>query len=240
MSGVVHVAGRRVDKAGTDIPSDAAVTVEAMGPEFVSRGGQKLAGALDALGIAPEGQACLDIGASTGGFTDCLLQRGARAVVAVDVGRAQLHERLARDSRVTVLDRVNARELDPAALPSLADLAVIDVSFISLTLVLPAVARCVRPGGAIVAMVKPQFEVGRADVGKGGVVRDPAKIRAAVDRVRAAGEREGLRALGEAPSVLKGPKGNQEVFVCFERLAGPDPDPWGVDHRGRGMDGEAS
>lgn len=215
MAGRVRVGGERVDKAGTPVDAGVEVAVDADGPAYVGRGGHKLAGSLDALGVDPAGAVCLDVGASTGGFTDCLLQRGARAVYAVDVGRAQLHERLAADPRVQVFDRTNARDLDPAGLPSLADLAVVDVSFISLALVLPAVARCVRQGGTIVAMVKPQFEVGRAEVGKGGVVRDPAKIRVAILKVIEAGRALGLEVLGEAPSPLKGPKGNQEIFVRF-------------------------
>jgi len=215
IAGQVRVNGARVDKAGAQVAADAEVTV-LQGPRYVSRGGLKLEGALGAFEIDVAGLTCLDVGASTGGFTDCFLQRGAACVHAVDVGKSQMEGRLQADARVTVIDRTNARALPPDALPSTVDVAAIDVSFISLTLVLGPVAACVRPGGTVLAMVKPQFEVGRADVGKGGVVRDPEKIRTAVDKVRVAGEDAGLVVRGEAPAAIKGPKGNQEVFVCFD------------------------
>src|SRR2546425_3038324 len=159
----------------------------------------------------------LDVGASTGGFTDCLLQRGARRVIALDVGYGQLAWTLRQDPRVVVIERTNARALTPTMLPEAPDLAVVDVSFISLATVLPVVASVVRPGATILALVKPQFEVGRGRVGKGGVVRDPALRAEAVAGVRAAAERLGLAPRGEAESVLPGPKGNREVFLALAR-----------------------
>jgi 23S rRNA (cytidine1920-2'-O)/16S rRNA (cytidine1409-2'-O)-methyltransferase len=161
----------------------------------------------------------LDVGASTGGFTDCLLRRGARRVIAVDVGRGQLAWTLRQDPRVTLLERTNARALEADMLPEVPELATIDVSFISLRLVLPAVARVLAADGTIVALVKPQFEVGRERVGKGGVVRDPVARAEAVQTVRAAAEVLGLTVRGEAESVLPGPKGNREVFLWLARAS---------------------
>jgi 23S rRNA (cytidine1920-2'-O)/16S rRNA (cytidine1409-2'-O)-methyltransferase len=181
-------------------------------PRFVSRGGVKLANALDALQIDVAGLDCLDVGASTGGFTDCLLQRGAARVVALDVAHGQLDWDLRSDSRVTVVERRNAREIDPAELPYRPALGTIDVSFISLTKVLPSVARCLAAGGELLAMVKPQFELGRGRV-KGGVVRDPAERREALRAVAAAATDADLAVLGFASSGLPGPKGNRETFL---------------------------
>jgi 23S rRNA (cytidine1920-2'-O)/16S rRNA (cytidine1409-2'-O)-methyltransferase len=213
MAGAVLVADRPVTKPGAEVPDDAAVRLRAADSPFVSRGGEKLAGALDAFALDVRGRVALDVGASTGGFTDCLLQRGARRVIAVDVGYGQLAWTLRQDARVVVLERTNARRLTPEMLPEPPDLAVIDVSFISLATVLPAVAPLVKPAGTIVALVKPQFEVGRGRVGKGGVVREPALRAEAVASVRAVAERLGLAVRGEAESVLPGPKGNREVFL---------------------------
>lgn len=182
------------------------------GPRFVSRGGVKLENALDALGIDVAGRDCLDVGASTGGFTDCLLQRGATRVAAVDVAYGQIDVHLREDPRVTVIERLNARELMPADLPFVPDLATVDVSFISLTKVLPAVARSMAPGGEVMAMVKPQFELGRERVGR-GVVRDLADRREAILVVALAARDLGLAVRGFASSGLPGPKGNRETFV---------------------------
>jgi 23S rRNA (cytidine1920-2'-O)/16S rRNA (cytidine1409-2'-O)-methyltransferase len=181
-------------------------------PSFVSRGGVKLANALDALGIDVTDLDCLDVGASTGGFTDCLLQRGAARVIALDVAHGQLDWGLRNDPRVTVIERRNARDLDPGEMPFAPALATIDVSFISLTKVLPAVASCLAPGGELLAMVKPQFELGRGRV-KGGVVRDPAERREALSAVARAASDAGLAVLGFASSGLPGPKGNRETFM---------------------------
>ena len=182
------------------------------GPRYVSRGGIKLENALDALGIDVAGRDCLDVGASAGGFADCLLQRGAARVAAVDVAFGQLDLGLREDPRVTVIERLNARALEPADLPFAPGLATVDVSFISLTKVLPAVARCLAPGGELLAMVKPQFELGRERVGK-GVVRDPADRREAILAVATSARDLGLPIRGFASSGLPGPKGNRETFV---------------------------
>ena len=215
IAGDVHLGAgrRRAEKPGQLVPDDVELDVAAA-PPYVSRGGIKLANALDALGVEVAGRRALDVGASTGGFTDCLLQRGAAHVAAVDVAYGELHHTLRADPRVTVLERLNARSLDPAALPYAPDLAVADVSFISLAKILPAVLACVDPGGFdVLAMVKPQFEVGRERLGKGGVVRDPELRRAALVGVGEAAREAGAAVLGYASSGLPGPKGNQESFV---------------------------
>lgn len=199
-------------KAGTPIAPTAHVRVRGSARRFVSRGGEKLAAALAALGIDPAGRNCLDVGASTGGFTDCLLQSGARRVVAVDVGYGQLAEPLRRDPRVRVLERVNARYLTVEQVPETIELVTADLSFISLRLVLPALAQ-VAPAAEFALLVKPQFEVGRDRVGKGGVVRDDPLRVAAVDAVADAAAALGLLERGRVDSALPGPKGNREVFL---------------------------
>jgi 23S rRNA (cytidine1920-2'-O)/16S rRNA (cytidine1409-2'-O)-methyltransferase len=197
------------------VEPEATLIVDS-GPRYASRGGTKLENALDALGIDAEGRDCLDVGASTGGFSDCLLQRGAPRVAAVDVAYGQLDVRLREDPRVTVIERLNARDMQPADLPFAASLATVDVSFISLTKILPAVARCMAPGGEILAMVKPQFELGRKRVGR-GVVRDAGDRREAILTVARAAQGIGLTVRGFASSGLPGPKGNRETFVwCAE------------------------
>jgi 23S rRNA (cytidine1920-2'-O)/16S rRNA (cytidine1409-2'-O)-methyltransferase len=193
------------------VEPDADLLVDA-GPRFVSRGGIKLDNALEALGLDVSGRDCLDVGASTGGFTDCLLQRGAARVAAVDVAYGQIDVWLREDPRVTVVERLNARELDSTDLPFRPGLATVDVSFISLTKVLPAVARCLAAGGEVLAMVKPQFELGRDRVRK-GIVRDAADRREAVLGVALAARGLGLPVRGFASSGLPGPKGNRETFV---------------------------
>jgi len=209
----------RFDRKPGDLV-DGSTAVEVATPlPYVSRGGEKLASALDVFGVSPSGLVCLDAGASTGGFTDVLLKRGAARVHAVDVGHGQLAPSLAGDPRVIVHDRVNARHLEPATLGELASLAVIDVSFISLALVLGPVGGCLAPGGRIVALVKPQFEAGRGEV-PGGVVRDLAVHRAVLERVIATAGRLGLVPLGVARSPLLGPAGNREFFA---HLGVPDP-----------------
>jgi 23S rRNA (cytidine1920-2'-O)/16S rRNA (cytidine1409-2'-O)-methyltransferase len=193
------------------VEPDASLIV-AEGPRYVSRGGTKLENALEALGVDVDGRECLDVGASTGGFTDCLLQRGAARVAAVDVAYGQLDVRLREDPRVHVIERLNARAMAPADLPFEPSLATVDVSFISLTKVLPAVALCLEPGGDVLAMVKPQFELGKERVGR-GVVRDPADRREAILTVAVAARELGLPVRGFASSGLPGPKGNRETFV---------------------------
>jgi 23S rRNA (cytidine1920-2'-O)/16S rRNA (cytidine1409-2'-O)-methyltransferase len=201
------------------VEPEATLIVDS-GPRYVSRGGTKLENALDALGIDSAGRDCLDVGASTGGFSDCLLQRGASRVAALDVAYGQLDVRLREDPRVTVIERLNARHLQPADLPFAASLATVDVSFISLTKVLPAVARCMAPGGEILAMVKPQFELGRKRVGR-GVVRDAGDRREAILTVARSAQEIGLTVSGFASSGLPGPKGNRETFVwCADGGAG--------------------
>jgi 23S rRNA (cytidine1920-2'-O)/16S rRNA (cytidine1409-2'-O)-methyltransferase len=182
------------------------------GPRYASRGGVKLENALEALAIDVAGRECLDVGASTGGFSDCLLQRGAAAVAAVDVAYGQIDLRLREDPRVTVIERLNARAMRPGDLPFTASLATVDVSFISLAKVLPAVRRCLAPGGEILAMVKPQFELGRERVGR-GVVRDAGDRREAILAVAEAARELGLPVRGFASSGLPGPKGNRETFL---------------------------
>jgi len=180
-------------------------------PPYVSRGGEKLAHALDVLGVDPEGRDCLDVGASTGGFTDVLLQRGAARVIALDVGYGQLHDRLRRDDRVTVLERVNARQI--RELPFAPELVVADVSFISLRLALPPALALARPGWEAVALVKPQFEAGRGEIAKGGVVRDVEVRRRVVREIAAAAVAWQAQTVGVVDSGLPGPKGNREVFL---------------------------
>lgn len=215
LAGEVLVDGVVVDKAGTRVKLDAVVRLRGEAKRFVSRGGEKLAGALAALGVDPAGLTCLDVGASTGGFTDCLLRHGAGRVFAVDVGYGQLDARLRADPRVVVLERVNARNLAPAQIPAAIDLVVADVAFISLRLVVPALA-AVAPHARWLLLVKPQFEVGREQVGKGGVVRDDALRTAAVESVRAAAEELGWREMDRIDSRVAGPKGNREVFLLLE------------------------
>jgi 23S rRNA (cytidine1920-2'-O)/16S rRNA (cytidine1409-2'-O)-methyltransferase len=216
LAGAVTVDGRPADKAGGLVGAGARIEVSAA-LQFVSRGGEKLAHALDTFGISPRGRICLDVGASTGGFTHCLLERGAARVYAVDVGQGQLDVQLRADGRVVVMDRTNARYLHIDAFPDLPDLAVIDVSFISLEKVLPAVFEVLTSRGEVVALVKPQFEVGKGMVGKGGVVRDPALHRATVARIARFSVLHGLHVRGVTASPLKGPKGNREFFLHFTR-----------------------
>lgn len=221
LAGSVEVDGHVADKPGMAVARDADVRVRE-GLPFVSRGGLKLAAALDAFGITVEGLVAADFGASTGGFTDCLLQRGARRVYALDVGYGQLAWPLREDSRVVVMDRVNVRYLE--ALPEPVDLVTIDVSFISLGLVLPAALRVLKPEtGQAVALVKPQFEAGRDKVGKGGVVKDPAVHCEVLGKVRGAARELGFRVRGVMRSPITGPAGNVE-FLMHLALAGDEPD----------------
>src|SRR4051794_27839566 len=215
MAGEVRLGsdGLRADKPGQLVADDVALVVPEEKP-YVSRGGVKLANALDAFGLDPAGRRALDVGASTGGFTDVLLQRGAESVIALDVAYGELNWRLRNDERVTVIERRNARSIEPDELPYRPDLIVADLSFISLTKVLPAVVRAAAPCFDLLAMVKPQFEVGRERVGKGGVVRSAEDRRAALVGIgEFARDELGLAVLGYAPSGLPGPAGNRETFV---------------------------
>jgi 23S rRNA (cytidine1920-2'-O)/16S rRNA (cytidine1409-2'-O)-methyltransferase len=213
LAGLVEVDGRRADKAGAAVAEDAEVRVS--GPEhpYVSRGGVKLAAALDAFGIDPAGLVCIDVGASTGGFTDCLLQRGARRVYAIDVGYGQLDARLRGDPRVILRERVNARTLSPEHVPEPAEIAVLDLSFISARLVLPAIAPLLAPSARVVVLVKPQFEAGRAEVGRGGIVRSDEVRERVVREIREFAEGLGFVTSGVVPSPIRGAKGNQEFLL---------------------------
>ena len=217
LAGQVVVDDQRVDKPGTRVPAEAEVRLKGEPMPYVSRGGLKLEAALRHFRIDVRGAICADVGASTGGFTDCLLQAGAARVYALDVGRGQLHARLRSDPRVVVVEGVNARHLGPSELPELASVIVLDVSFISLTHVLPATLRRLAPGGVTVALVKPQFEAGRAQVGKGGVVRDDGVRAEAVARVRACMEELGLVPIGALDSPIHGPAGNREILLVARK-----------------------
>ena len=209
------MSGREHVKPGTEVPEDSALRVDE--PEFpwVSRGGVKLDAGLTHFGIDTAGRVCLDVGASTGGFTDVLLARGAAKVYAVDVGYGQLHARLRGDPRVVLLEKVNARFLSRAEVPEQVSLAVADVSFISLTLILPAIVTLLSESADVVLLVKPQFEAARGEVGKGGIVRDPAVRERAVERVAEAAEALGLTSLGAVPSPITGADGNLELLAGF-------------------------
>ncbi|WP_438016770.1 TlyA family RNA methyltransferase [Sorangium sp. So ce315] len=220
MAGKITSGPRRIDKPGTLLPEDAELHVAA-GPRFVSRGGDKLEHALaafEAHGLDVAGKTCVDVGASTGGFTDCLLQRGAARVFAVDVGYGQLASKLRADPRVVVRDRVNARELQRDDFDGPIDLVVVDASFISIARLIDAIARLLRPSGDLVALVKPQFEAGREAAARGrGVIRDEATRLAAIAEARQAIEAAGFSVVGEVDSAVRGPKGNVEHFVHARR-----------------------
>jgi len=220
LAGQVRVEGQVVAKAGTPVPPDSEVALAQPDHPYVGRGGVKLAHALDAFGIAVDGRVALDVGASTGGFTDVLLRRGAPLVVALDVGRGQLDWTIRTDPRVIVIERTNARTLEPSQLPEHArtfGVITIDVSFISLRQVLPAIAPLLEADGDLVALVKPQFEAGRAEVGKGGLVRDPAVHARVVADVAAAADALGLLRAGDTPSPIAGAEGNREFFLHLRR-----------------------
>lgn len=222
-AGRVTVAGRVAVKAATAVAADTAVLVRPLreGPDYVSRGGHKLAGALDVLPVPVAARRCLDAGASTGGFTDVLLRRGAQEVVAVDVGYGLIAWSLRTDDRVRVMDRTNVRHLSLAQIGLPVDLITADLSFISLALVLPALSGLVADGGDLLLMVKPQFEVGRELIGKGGVVRDPVLRAAAVESVGGAGAALGWGVAGVSASSLPGPAGNVEYFLWLRHDAPP-------------------
>jgi 23S rRNA (cytidine1920-2'-O)/16S rRNA (cytidine1409-2'-O)-methyltransferase len=226
MAGTVEVEDRRIDKPGTRVAEDVRVRVLAPSEPFASRAGRKLAAALDRFDLVPEGWTCLDVGASTGGFTDCLLQRGAARVYALDVGYGQLDYSLRIDPRVVVMERINVRYLAPDALPEPCDLITVDVSFISLTKVVPAlVPHLRRPDGRLLTLIKPQFEAGREQVGKGGIVRDEEVRRRVIDETARAiagiGSGPVLHLVGVADSEVPGTGGNREAFALF-RIASPE------------------
>ena len=221
LSGVVLVDDRLSDKPGTRVSADAAIRLRGLPMPYVSRGGLKIEHALNTFSLDVSGLRVLDVGISTGGFSDCVLQRGACHVTGIDVGRGQVAWKLRQDERVTLFESTNIRYFDPSALQQPVDLAVVDASFISLTLILPVVMRCLRPGGWLLPLVKPQFEVGKGEVGKKGVVRCPDKRRAAVDRIREFALSLGLHVQGETESPVPGPKGNIEYFLLLRMDAGP-------------------
>ncbi|MEQ1909508.1 MAG: TlyA family RNA methyltransferase [Vicinamibacterales bacterium] len=222
LAGLVRVDGQVVSKAGAAVAQTAAIDLTGPDHPYVGRGGIKLAHALDVFGIAVEGRRGLDIGASTGGFTDVLLQRGARDVIALDVGHNQLDWKLRSDSRVYVLEGVNARALTQNDVPHLVDIVTIDVSFISLSYILPQVPKVLAPGADVVALVKPQFEAGREEVGKGGIVTDPAVHEAVLIRVAAIAESLGFERCGLTASPITGATGNRE-FLMHCRMASSAP-----------------
>jgi 23S rRNA (cytidine1920-2'-O)/16S rRNA (cytidine1409-2'-O)-methyltransferase len=222
MSGVVLVAENRVDKAGALISVDAEIRLQGQDNPYVSRGGLKLKGALDQFQLTVQGCVILDVGASTGGFTDCLLQAGARKVYALDVGYGQLAWKLREDPRVICMERINIRHFDGRGIDILPDMATIDVSFISLKLVLPVVERLIVGGGRILALIKPQFEVGRQEVGDHGVVREPALHTRVIDEIASFERTLGLAVVGTFLSPLTGPAGNQEFFLLAEKPGSED------------------
>ncbi len=219
MAGEVSVENRIVDKPGTRVAEDAEIVLKAT-ERYVGRGGLKLEGALKEFGINPTGLTCLDIGASTGGFTDCLLQHGAKKVYAIDVGHSQLAWKIRSDPRVVVHEHMNARHLKPSDIPDPIDLCVIDVSFISLTLILPPAFEVLQPNGTVIALIKPQFELRKEEVGRGGVVRDPALHESAVAKIRdfvAEPLRREWR--GCIPSPILGGEGNKEFLACVRNTS---------------------
>ena len=223
MAGLVEVDKRPLDKPGHLISLSADISLKASFPPYVSRGGLKLEAALDHFAVDVKGKVLLDVGASTGGFTDCLLQRGAKRVIAVDVGYGQLHWKIRQDPRVTVLERKNVRHLKREDLLEPIQGAVIDVSFISLRLVVPTISELILRDAFIMALIKPQFEVEKGQVGKGGVVRDPLIHQQVIDRLSGFFERIGWTVMGLIPSPLLGPKGNKEFFVYLRREKTPQP-----------------
>jgi 23S rRNA (cytidine1920-2'-O)/16S rRNA (cytidine1409-2'-O)-methyltransferase len=212
-AGQVLVNGQRLDKAGMSVPYEAELRITGEALPFVSRGGLKLEAALKEFSISVEGRTALDIGASTGGFTDCLLQHGCEKVYAVDVGYGQLAWKLRQDPRVVVIERTNVREMEPSLVPGPVDIAVIDVSFISLEKVVPAVLKFLKKGSELIALIKPQFEAGRGQVGKGGIVRDEATRTAVVERIAGFVRDQGLEVKGVIPSPITGQDGNVEFLI---------------------------
>ncbi|MGZ4965907.1 MAG: TlyA family RNA methyltransferase [Chthoniobacterales bacterium] len=218
MAGEVRLGDRVLNKSSVLVEPNAALSV-ATPPKFVGRGALKLDGVLDHFAIDPRGMIALDIGASTGGFTDCLLQRGAKKVYAIDVGHGQLAWKIREDPRVIVRENLNARYLSRDDIPEPIDLCVIDVSFISLTLILPRAFELVTPSGVILALIKPQFELEKADVGRGGIVKDPALHAKAQDKIEQFVRQSGHEIVGLAPSSITGTDGNQEFFICVRKLS---------------------
>jgi len=218
IAGQVLVNGQKVDKSGSLVPGDADIRMLGVKMPYVSRGGLKLEKALRDFAVEVTGKIALDVGASTGGFTDCLLQHGAKKVYAVDVGYGQMAWKVRQDACVVVIERTNIREMEPTIVPEPVDIAVIDVSFISLEKVIPALLRFLIPGGLIIALIKPQFEVGKGQVGKGGIVRDEVVRTAAVEKVRKSFQNAGLEVKGIIPSPITGQDGNVEYLIYAGKI----------------------
>lgn len=218
LAGQVLVREQRIDKPGQLIDPNDDIRIKGETPRYASRGGLKLEAALREFKINPEGKNCLDVGASTGGFTDCLLQHGAARVWAIDVGHNQIIWRLRQDPRVVVQEGVNARNLSPDQFPVRFDIATIDVSFISLTKVLPSVRECLKEGADLIALIKPQFEVGKGEVGRGGIVTDPAKHQRVLDEIRRAALEVGLSPIGLTESPILGAEGNREFLMHLKPM----------------------
>jgi 23S rRNA (cytidine1920-2'-O)/16S rRNA (cytidine1409-2'-O)-methyltransferase len=216
MAGSVAVDGRIVDKPGAAVRSDSRIEIRGERLPYASRGGLKLAAALDAFALEVSGRICMDVGASTGGFTDCLLQQGAARVYAVDVGYGQLAWNLRQDPRVVVIERTNIRHMPFEKVPEAIDLVVIDVSFISLKIVVPPILRFLKPGGRILPLIKPQFEVGKGQVGKGGVVRDAEQHARVIAELALFFRNLGMQCSESVPSPIEGPKGNREFFMLLQ------------------------
>lgn len=216
LAGEVKVNGAVVDKPAKAIPVDATIEIPQQSTRFVSRGGDKLAAAIETCSIEPQGMICLDVGCSTGGFTDCLLQRGAARVYAVDVGYGQFDWRLRQDPRVVLIERTNIRYIDRPTIPESVDLVVIDVSFISLTKVFPAIIQFLSPGAMVIALVKPQFEVGKGKVGRGGIVREETQRQDVLQRIVRFAAEVGLQRMKTLDCPIKGKKGNHEILAIFQ------------------------
>ncbi len=217
LEGRVTVEGAVIDKPGCLVPAEAHLALDLPAYSYVSRAGHKLQGALEAFRIDARSMTAMDVGASTGGFTDCLLQHGVQRVYAIDVGRGLLDYTLRRDERVVLMEGTNFRYFEPGGLLSAIDIATVDVSFISLELMLPKIMPCLRQSGILLALIKPQFELDKKEVGRGGVVRSPGMHAKAVDKVRRAAEGLGLAVIGVLPSPVKGSKGNQEFFIYLRK-----------------------
>lgn len=222
MSGNVYVGGERIDKAGALVREGAEISVKESGLRYVSRGGLKLEAALKSFEIDVSAKTALDVGSSTGGFTDCLLQSGASRVYAVDVGYGQLDWKLRNDPRVVVREKLNARYLRPEDIGERVDIVVMDVSFISLTMVIPPAAGVLKPGGVLIALIKPQFEVGKGEVGKGGIVRDEEKHREVIEKIENFVRGLGFDVKGVIPSPILGAEGNKEFLIAAVNVRGGD------------------
>ncbi|MFO0706815.1 MAG: TlyA family RNA methyltransferase [Nitrospira sp.] len=216
LAGEIRLDGAIADKPAKLIAVDAAIDIVSHGSRYVSRGGDKLAAALEAGAVAVDGFVCLDVGCSTGGFTDCLLQRGARRIYAIDVGYGQFDWKLRQDPRVVLFERTNIRYVDRSLIPEPVDLVVIDVSFISLTMVLPPIIQFLKPGARVIALVKPQFEVGKGQVGRGGIVREESQRQSVLQRVMVCGAELGLTTTITMDAPIKGKKGNLEMLAILE------------------------